>query len=95
MLSLLLPSPHPGGRGGQETAREEEHHEAEHAAEQEQTDRAASAPPRLVLVKFESGSMMNAPRTGPQRVPRPPSSADSTISMLVMMSKTALVLNVT
>jgi hypothetical protein len=49
------------------------------------------APPRLVVVKLARGSMMKAPSTGPQTVPRPPSSAESTISMLVTMSKTALV----
>ncbi len=46
----------------------------------------ASMPPIEVLVSSESGTTMNAPSTGPQTVPRPPSRTTSTTCMLSTMS---------
>ena len=59
-----------------DAARQEQHDQHHQAAED---DRRELPPPSELLAYSLSGSMMNAPSTGPKSVPRPPSSIDSRI----------------
>ena len=51
------------------------------------TARWICVPPNVPTNQSPSGSIMNAPRTGPHNVPRPPRMAIKTIVTLVKMLK--------